>query len=113
MLRSEFPDDPQEAEAVLQDLGMTHILSLSPAQMQLPPTLANSVTHRHINIPTYEPEALLVALPQMCQFIRDAISGGGRILVHCAIESRACIVVSSYRTLPSARIHMGLIHDVQ
>lgn len=104
---SEFPDDPLEAEAVLQDLGMTHIISLSPAQLQLPPAVTTVVTHRHVNVPTYKPEALLLALPQICQFIRDAVNGGGRVLVHCAIESRACIVVSAYCALFSSLPHVN------
>jgi len=75
---------------------MTHIISLSPAQLQLPTSVTNSVIHQHINIPTFKPESLIVALPQICEFICDAVDGGGQVLVHCVIESRACIVVSAY-----------------
>lgn len=93
---SEFPEDSGEAESLLQDMGITHIISLSPAQLQLPPNVTSSITHRHVNIPAYEPEALLLALPQICQFISEGINSGGEVLVHCVIESRACIVVSAY-----------------
>jgi hypothetical protein len=93
---SEFPDDLQAADALLYNMGMTHVVSLSPAQLELPHNVMNSIIHRHVNIPTYRPESLIVALPEICDFIRDATSSGGQVLVHCVIESRACIVVTAY-----------------
>jgi hypothetical protein len=93
---SDFPDDLQAAEALLYNMGVTHIVSLSPAQLELPNNVMNSITHRHINIPTYRPESVILALSETCDFIHDAINSGGQVLVYCVIESRACIVVTAY-----------------
>jgi dual specificity phosphatase 12 len=98
---SDFPEDPSQAEALLLDLEITHLLSLSPAQISVSSAAAAlpspSTTHHHINLPERQ-DALITALPDACEFLRKAIERGGRVLVHCLIESRACIVACAYRT---------------
>jgi dual specificity phosphatase 12 len=98
---SDFPSDPSQAEALLLDLDITHLLSLSPARISVSAAAAAlpspSTTHHHINLPERQ-DALLTALPDACEFLRKATERGGRVLVHCLIESRACIVVCAYRT---------------
>jgi hypothetical protein len=79
-------------------MGVTHILSLSPAEISSA-VVSPVVKHHHLNISNQAPEALLVALPDACKFISDAINADGQVLVHCLIESRACTVVSAYRQL--------------
>jgi len=93
-LSSDFPEDPEQAESLLLDLGMTHLLSLSPVRISS--AVLTSVKHHHINIPSYSQEALLLALSDACKYIHTAIEGRGRILVHCLAESRACTVVCAY-----------------
>ncbi|KAI5893840.1 uncharacterized protein SCHCODRAFT_02500488 [Schizophyllum commune H4-8] len=41
-------------------------------------------------------EELLLALPAVCQYITDAIHGGGIVLVHSEAESKACTAVCAY-----------------
>lgn len=99
LLSSDFPEDPSQAEALLLDLGITHLLSLSPAQISVSAAAAAlpspSTTHHHIYLPERQ-DALLTALPDACEFIRKATEKSGRVLVHCLSESRACIVVCAY-----------------
>jgi len=99
-LSSDFPDDPQQAEFLLIDLGITHVLSISPAQISSA-ALTSIKKHHQINIHNYSPDELLVELPGACNFIREALDAGGQVLVHCRVESRACIVVCAH--LMSAR----------
>jgi len=93
-LSSDFPEDPEQAELLLLDLGITHLLSLPPAQSSS--SVLTSVKHNHLNIPSYSQEALLLALPDACKYIHNALEDGGQILVHCLAESRACTVVCAY-----------------
>jgi len=93
-LCSDFPGDPDAAESLLLDLGMTHVLSISSAQLPKPDLpLFN---HCFIDIPNNAREALLLELPTACKFISDAISSGGQVLVQCRVELRACIIVCAY-----------------
>lgn len=95
LLSSEFPDDPWQAESLILDSGVTHLLSISPAEI---PSAALSLLRKyhHVEIPDQRRDGLLVALPEACNFIRDAIRGGGQVLVHSPVESTACIVVCAF-----------------
>ncbi|PBK63486.1 phosphatases II [Armillaria solidipes] len=92
-LSSEFPTDPKQAESLIFELGITHILSLAPTTM---PDLPPSVRHRYFNVHGENRADLLVTLPDCCSFIRDAVADRGVVLVHSIMESRACIVVGAY-----------------
>ncbi|KAG0700963.1 protein-tyrosine phosphatase-like protein [Suillus ampliporus] len=109
-LSSDFPGDPDAAESLLLDLGMTHVLSISSAQLPKPDLpLFN---HCFIDIPNNGREALLLELPTACKFISDAITRGGQVLVQCRVELRACIVVCAYLMFTrhvSPRQALGLI----
>ncbi|KAF9463677.1 protein-tyrosine phosphatase-like protein [Collybia nuda] len=95
LLSSDFPEEVEQAESLLLDLGITHLLSLSPTRISfdiLPP----STKHLNINVNDHEQASLLIALPSACKFIKNAIDEGGQVLVHCLTESRACVVVCAY-----------------
>ncbi|KAI5983142.1 hypothetical protein EDD15DRAFT_1921630 [Pisolithus albus] len=94
-INSEFPSDLESAESLLLDLGTTHLLSISSAQLpkpNLPPTFE----HCFIDIPNNAREALLLELPTACRFISDAIQSGKQVLIQCRVELRACIVACAY-----------------
>lgn len=44
-------------------------------------------------------EDFLVSLSDCVRFIQGAIGGGGRVLVHSLLVSRAALIVSAYRKL--------------
>jgi len=91
LLSSEFPSEHDQAELLLVDFGVTHLLTLAPAEATSAP-----VHHRHIDIPAHAPDDLLLALPDACAFIRDALAAGGKVLVHSLLEARACTIVGAY-----------------
>ncbi|KAH7910329.1 protein-tyrosine phosphatase-like protein [Hygrophoropsis aurantiaca] len=94
-LTSDFPGDPDAAESLLLDTGMTHVLSIASAQLPTP-KLPSNFHHFFIDIPNQAREALLLELPTACRFIGEAIAAGGQVLVQCRVELRACIMVSAY-----------------
>jgi dual specificity phosphatase 12 len=94
-LTSEFPGDTDAAESLLLDLGVTHLLSISSAQLPKP-NLPSIFQHCFIDVPNNAREALLLELSHVCKFIGDAIAQGGQVLVQCRVEVRACIVACAY-----------------
>ncbi|KAF8076945.1 protein-tyrosine phosphatase-like protein [Lyophyllum atratum] len=95
LLSSEFPNDLWQAESLILDSGVTHLLSVSPAEIPLA-NLSSLKKHCHIKLPNQRKDELLVALPDACAFIQAAIESGGQVLVHSATESTACIVVCAF-----------------
>lgn len=95
LLSSEFPDDPWQAESLVLDAGITHLLYISPAQ--IPSTTFTLLKgHHHIKIPEQRQAELLLSLSEACRFIETAIESGGQVLVHSLVESTACIVVCAF-----------------
>jgi dual specificity phosphatase 12 len=71
--------------------GITHMVSVCP---DYPPQGSN-----HLIIPVQDSEYddILIHLPGACRFIRTALDGGGRVLVHCHMGiSRSATVVAAY-----------------
>jgi hypothetical protein len=91
---SELPKDREQRDLFLAELSITHFLSVSPSQTTS--IGLSSVKHHHLNITNTFQEALLLALPEACDFIRKALTGHGQVLVHCRAEMRACIIVAAY-----------------
>ncbi|KAK2465863.1 hypothetical protein APHAL10511_001504 [Amanita phalloides] len=94
LLSSGFPEDSTQAEWLLLDLGITHLLTLSPCKN--PSTLCTSTTltrYKHMSISDQKKGDLLVALPEAVKFVSQAFGERGTVLVHCLLESRACTVV--------------------
>ena len=109
LMTSDFPDDPRKAQSLLIELGVTHLLSISPAAAENTTTTLSSsccpasesvfTNHHHVGINNNNqfPEAFLLVLPNICDYIRDSVKNNGLVLVHCQIESRACMAVCAYR----------------
>jgi len=93
LMTTEFPDDPRKAQCLLIEMGVTHILSISPAENT---SSFSSVMNHHVSINSQSPEALFLVLPSICDYIRDSVKNNGLVLVHCSIESRACLAVCAY-----------------
>ncbi|TFY75105.1 hypothetical protein EWM64_g8907 [Hericium alpestre] len=107
-LSSDFPRDLDQAACLVSYLGMTHCVSITPAE-EIPACL--TIKRRQLRIPEDKRDQLLLALPDLCKYIEDAISNGGRVLVHCLSESCAATVVCSFREFPSVcplRTYRGL-----
>lgn len=92
-LVSEFPTDSQQTLSLLPGLGITHLLSISPAETT--PAIAPVADHHHISIDD-SVESMLLALPGICAYIRGALHSGGMVLVYSAVESRACVAACAY-----------------
>ncbi|KJA17715.1 hypothetical protein HYPSUDRAFT_1004786 [Hypholoma sublateritium FD-334 SS-4] len=92
LLTSEFPTDCTQSQSLLLDLGITHVLSISPAKT---PSRVPPVVHHHITVSDSE-EDLLMALPGICAYIHKAMNGRGLVLVQSMTESRACLAACAY-----------------
>ncbi|KAF9821292.1 hypothetical protein IEO21_00900 [Rhodonia placenta] len=80
----------------LSDRRITHILSLGTE-----PIPADDPTsgYRHLRIAVEDVDHadLLIHLPRACQFIHEALSNNGIVLVHCVLGlSRSAMVVAAY-----------------
>ncbi|KAJ3754508.1 protein-tyrosine phosphatase-like protein [Lentinula raphanica] len=98
-LCSEFPDDVEQAQSLLFEFGITHLLSITPSTTI--PSLPSLVQHHHIPDSQQERDTILLLLPEICNFIRQAISDGGVVLVYSEMESKAAL--ASYGYLMSTR----------
>jgi len=94
-----YISDPQTAEdaEALAALGITHVLSVMPGHVALPPTLAAHAAQ----VPLHDaPFAELAAhLPRTTRYIARALRSNpdARVLVHCAMgASRSVAVVCGY-----------------
>ncbi|KAF9477830.1 phosphatases II [Pholiota conissans] len=92
-LTSEFPTDPQQAQSLLPGLGITHLLSISPAEV--PSSVAAVADHMRVSVDD-SVDAMVLALPGICSYIRTAIKSGGLVLVYSSVESRACVAACAY-----------------
>ncbi|PPQ73826.1 hypothetical protein CVT26_012141 [Gymnopilus dilepis] len=93
LLTNDFPSDVQQAQWYLLDLRITHLVSISPTEIC---STSSVVQHRHFNVDSHTPEALLEVLPAIAACVHDAIESGGLVLVHSLMESRACTAVCAY-----------------
>lgn len=80
----------------LTERRITHILSV--CNDQVPAELPQSgICHMRIPVEDVDYEDLLIHLPSACQFIEEALRGGGNVLVHCVQGiSRSAAVVAAY-----------------
>lgn len=96
---SDFTEDPEEAQWILHDMAISHVVSASSSVLQISKELESFVTCRYFDIPDDNMDALMVALRRICDFLHAAIRNGGRVLVYCSSESRASVIVCAYREL--------------
>jgi len=92
-LSSDFPTGPEQAACLVEYLGLTHCISLSPSA-----TFQSNISlkHSHIEISPSNKAALLLSLPTICKYIQDVLDNRGRVLVHCLTESTTAIVACAY-----------------
>ncbi|KZP09985.1 phosphatases II [Athelia psychrophila] len=104
-VNSDFPTDKEQGELFLVDMEVSHLLTISPSQIT---SLAlKSISHRHLDVTSSSKEALLLALPEACAYIRESLAAGqSHVLVHCRTEMRACIVIAAY-LMSSQKITSG------
>ncbi|XP_028167622.1 dual specificity protein phosphatase MPK-4-like isoform X2 [Ostrinia furnacalis] len=84
-------------QKMLQQLGITHILTLD--LVPLPRTILDrpNLTFRFVQLSDMPKEDLITHLPETNNFIREAIASGGTVLVHCFFGvSRSAAVVIAY-----------------
>jgi len=93
-ISSQFPDDIEQAGSLLFELGITHLLSISPSAII--PNLPTPIHFHHISDAQQNNGALLLVLPKACNFIRQAIYEGGIVLVYCDMESKAALAAYGY-----------------
>ncbi|TFK46990.1 phosphatases II [Heliocybe sulcata] len=96
-ISSEFPDDPTQAQSLLLDMGMTHVLTTRSREIsQKVISPASGVQLTHLDATGSRPESLLLSLANACNYIRDAIGNGGQVLVYSSAEWKAAVIVCAY-----------------
>lgn len=86
---------------ILLERRITHILSVcdEPIPAEVP---QSGISHKRISIEDVEYADLLIHLPIACQFIHQALTSGGIVLVHSVsgISRGAAVVVAYGKQLP-------------
>jgi len=78
----------------IETLGITHVLNVASNKIEY---FADKLIYKHVRIMDLPQTHLTKYFPECFQFINDAISSGGRVLVHCmAGVSRSAAVVIGY-----------------
>jgi len=93
-LSDDFPSEAYEIECLLQEVGITYVIFISPTRIK--PEGITSIAHRNIEVPERCREGLLLRLREISDLIRDALSQGEQVLVHCSKEVTACLAVGAY-----------------
>jgi dual specificity phosphatase 12 len=105
---SELPTDPEQAECLLYDHGITHVLALSDveqvrcgvdvrkADLDSVMSMASCSSSRTSSVVIEG----LDRLRDACAYVDDAVRKGGEVLVYGESEMVACVVVCTYRTFP-------------
>ncbi|KAG5725674.1 putative rhodanese domain-containing dual specificity protein phosphatase [Termitomyces sp. T112] len=83
-LSSQFPEDIYQAESLILDAGITHLLSISPTRIPSD-ALKYLERHQHVEITNGKGE-LLFALPDACLFIKEAIESDVMIMYDLSVE---------------------------
>ncbi|TFK23533.1 phosphatases II [Coprinopsis marcescibilis] len=95
MLMSEFPEDRQQGHSLLMNIGITHLVTLSPVDMSCVPCEYGKTTH-HVEVSEQDPDSVLDFLPDAVGFMARAIAQDGRVLIFSENEPRACIAACAY-----------------
>lgn len=96
----------------LTERRITHIVSVcsDPIPAEAP---ESGICHLRISVEDVDFADLLIHLPQLCQFIDQAIRSGGVVLVHCLQGlTRSATVVAAYCALVSFHLFPPLRHCV-
>ena len=89
--------DATTDKAKLAKIGITHVLSVGQEPMNLP----EGATAKFIRARDSSTQSLNRVLPEAVAFITEAISGGGKILVHCfagVSRSASCVIAYLMKT---------------
>ena len=79
---------------IVSDLGLTHIINIGSEH---PSPFTDCIQYLNIKLDDNPSSDLKLYFSKACQFISDALSAGGRILVHCNLGvSRSSTIVISY-----------------
>ncbi|KZV64069.1 phosphatases II [Peniophora sp. CONT] len=93
-LNSELPDDPDQLRCLARYTGLSHILTLSPSDIN---SGIPSVDSCHLDVPLNNRSDLVHALSAACDYIQKAFSyPDGRILVHSQTESIAALAACAF-----------------
>lgn len=85
-----------QGQTSLKEAGITHILSLLRGEIQ--PRLVSDFTHKQIELDDDDEENILVVFSECIEFINQAITNGGSVLVHWYVY-HVCIYIYSFREL--------------
>ncbi|KAJ6581101.1 protein-tyrosine phosphatase-like protein [Mycena capillaripes] len=96
-LSFDFPSNKDHANALLENLGVTHIVSITPDRISGAPDILEKYVHKHFIVPYTAKEPLLLSLPLLCQFVDDAMqTNNSRVFLHCMDEVRGGIAICAY-----------------
>ena len=100
-----------EQQSELDQMGITHILSLGVEARSAPTNLVKNV---FIDVDDHELADIFPHLPGAVEFIGQALESGGKVLVHCfAGSSRSGSCVIAYIMKPQKKPYFDSLRFVQ
>ncbi|KAJ7272589.1 protein-tyrosine phosphatase-like protein [Mycena haematopus] len=92
-----FPSNMGHAAALLEHVGVTHIVSITPDAIPGTEPILENYAHKHFIVPYTSKDSLLLSLPLLCQFVNSAMQvNSSCVFLHCMDELRGGIAICAY-----------------
>ncbi|KAJ7849951.1 protein-tyrosine phosphatase-like protein [Mycena olivaceomarginata] len=97
-LSFDFTSNTAHGNALLEHLGITHVVSITPDRISGAGDVLSKYVHKHFIVPYTSKESLLLSLPLLCQFVDGALqaNNNSRVFLHCMDELRGGTAICAY-----------------
>ena len=96
MLSRDFPVDYQEVHALLQEVGISSVVAFASLEGLTDWLQTINCSVFHLKLDESDDLSLLLALSDICTFIKKSIGLHQKVLVHSLTEEKAYVAILAY-----------------